>query len=463
MQLPGFEYSRRNLLGTVLLNAEVLLLNDRGTYICRNSLLVSSPFEMFIWGQMAWWHPVSLLILVTLQTTEALMVHDQPPSSLYNSRAMARAKRPITLNPYTGNGALCVLTYRWVLYTTMLTIVHRPGAHVLTTGKPLQYTPTASNTTLRLTLKDENARALDSSQIYSLTVLSLADIALSSTSANGNEYIRRSGQQNSTFATSYPPSDLHFWMTATDDLPLYAVTDVLRAIQDLTHYLHFLEVVFEVFSDTASFPFASGSLALENGTQLQPAKGKGLEYINLTTVNLTSAPSRSPIPSLPPISLTEYKKLESVAVDYDDLHNPLPIHAQSFADVADRILANITDLIIANQDDGPLPLLSAGNQRLLRYVDIFGSTLGISLLPVRLLGVEFTLGQAAMALRATEKRLGNGPMVESRMRFYVDGTMIGWGCLRYTNTSTFRCILPTGGTFSSVGSGKKFSFLGRGS
>lgn len=112
MQLPGFGYSRRNLLGTVLLNAEVLLLNDRGTYICRNSLLVSSPFEMAIWGQMAWWHPVSLLILVTLQTTEALTVHDQPPSSLYNSRAMARAERLITLKPYTGNGALCVLTYR---------------------------------------------------------------------------------------------------------------------------------------------------------------------------------------------------------------------------------------------------------------------------------------------------------------------------------------------------------------
>lgn len=347
----------------------------------------------------------------------------------------------------------------------MLTIVHRPGAqtwHLLTTGKPLQYTPTASNITLLLTLKDKNARALDSSQIYSLTVLSLADIAISSTSANGNEYIRQSGQ-NSTFATSYPPSDLHFWMTATDDLPLYAVTDVLRAIQDLTHYLYFLEVVFEVFSDTASLPFVSGSLALENGTQPQPAKGRGLEYINLTTVNLTGAPSRSPIPSLAPISLTEYNKLESVAVDYDDLNNPLPIHAQSFADVADRILANITDLILANQDDGPLPLLGAGNQRLLRNVDIWGSTLGISLLPVKLLGVEFTLGQAAMALRATEKRLGNGPMVESRMRFSVDGTMIGWGCLRYTNTSTFRCIMPIEGTFSSVGSGKKFSFLGRGS
>lgn len=75
-------------------------------------MLVSSRFEMAIWGQMAWWHPVSLLILVTLQTTEALVVHDQPPSSLYNSRAMARAERPIILKPYTGDGALCVLTYR---------------------------------------------------------------------------------------------------------------------------------------------------------------------------------------------------------------------------------------------------------------------------------------------------------------------------------------------------------------
>lgn len=348
----------------------------------------------------------------------------------------------------------------------MLTIVHRPGArtwHLLTTGEPLQYTPTASNTTLRLTLKDKNARALDSSQISSLTVLSLAEIAISSTSANGNGYIHQSGQKNSTFATSYPPSDLHFRMTATDDLPLYAVTDVLRAMQDLTHYLYFLEVVFDVFSDTSSPSIASGSLALETDSQTQPARGRGLEYLNLTTVNLTSAPSRPLTSSLAPISLTEYKKLESMAVDYDDLDNPLPIHAQSFADVADRILANITDLIIANQDDGLLPLRSSGDRRLLRDVDIWGSTLGISLLPVKLLGVDFTLGQAAVALRATQKRLGNGPMVESRMRFTKDGTMIGWGCLRYTNTSTFRCIMPTEELSSSVGSGKKFSFLGRGS
>lgn len=349
----------------------------------------------------------------------------------------------------------------------MLTVVHRPGArtwHLLSTGVPLLYTPTASNATLRLTLKDKHAQALDSSQIYSLTVLSLADIAISSTSANGNEYIRRqSGQQNSTFATSYPPSDLRFRMTATDDLPLYAVTDVLRAIQDLTHYLYFLEVVFEVFSDMTSSPIVSGSLALENDSQPQPARGRGLEYINLTTVNLTSAPSRPLISSPASISLTEYNKLESVAVDYDDLNNPLPIRAQSFADVADRILANITDLIIANQDDGLLPLQSANNERLLRDVDIWGSTLGISLLPVQHSGFNFTLGQAAMALKATQKRLGNRPFVESRMRITVDGTTVGWGCLRYTNTSTFRCVMPTEWSSSSVGRGKKFSFLGRGS
>lgn len=342
--------------------------------------------------------------------------------------------------------------------------VHRPSTqtwHLLATGVTLQYTPTASNTTLQLTRKDKNARALDSSQISSLTVLSLADIAISSTSVNGNEYIRQSGRENSTLATSYAPSDLHFRMTATDDLPLHAVTDVLRAMQDLTHYLYFLEVVFEVFSDTTSPPIASGSLALDNSFQPQTANGGKLDYIDLTTVNVTSTRSRPLISSHAPISLTDSNKLESVAVEYDDLNDPLPIHAQSFADVADHILANITDLIIANEGDGLLPLQSA-DKRFLRYVDIWGSTLGISLLP-NLEAVNFTLGQAAAALKATQKKLGDGPLVESRMRFTVDDQTIGWGCLRYTNTSTFRCIMSTEWSSVHVGSGEKFSFPGRGS
>ena len=342
-------------------------------------------------------------------------------------------------------------------------MMHRPGArrHLLATGPPLQYTPTASNTTLRFTLKDHKAQALDSSQIYSLTVLSLADIAISTAIATGNYDIRHSGQKNSTFATSYRPSDIRFSMSATDGLPIYAVTNVLRAMQDLTHYLYLLELVFEVFSDTSptSPPIASGSLALESGSEAHPVKGRDLEYVNPSAVNLTSAPSRPPLSPIDPVSRAKYNKLASVAVTYDDLKNPLSIHGQSFADVAVRILANITDLIIANQGDGLLPSRSTDGRRLLRYEDTWDSYLAVSLLPVNPLGINFTLGQAAMTLRDMQNRLNNGPMVESRMRITVDGTMVGWGCLRYTNTSDFRCILPTELSGSRVGSGKVFSLL----
>ena len=326
--------------------------------------------------------------------------------------------------------------------------MHRPVTknwHLLTTGQPLLYTPTASNTTLRITLKNNHAEILSSPKIYSLTVLSLADIAISTATTHGKGFLRPSGHENSTFATSYPPSNLHFMMTAFDYLPVYAVTDVLRGIQELTHYLYFLELVFDVFSDPSleSLPIASGCLALDCGSRVKTVQSRDLEYVNISATNSSAAPSRRLQSSTEPIQLTILNRLEAVSMTYEELKDPLPIQEQSFADVADRILANITDLIISDESDGLLPLSSTGNNgRLIRSVDTWGSTLGISLLQMNLPGINFTLDQAAMALKATQNNLNKGPMMESRMKIMVEGSLVGWGCLMYTNTSTWRCILP---------------------
>ena len=346
-----------------------------------------------------------------------------------------------------------------IIDTAMLIVAHRPvalGWSQLTTGLPLQYTPTASKTTLRITLKSNNAQPLVEKGIYSLTVLSLADIASSTTSTNGLEYIRHRSQQNSTFASSLLSPRIHFMITATDDLPIYVVTDVLRAMQELTHYLYFLEMVFEVFSDTdlTSFPIASGCLAIDCGLQRGTVLSRDLEYANFSATNLTAAPSRRLQSSLAPVTLVIPHEVESVAVAYDHLMDALSIPDQSFADVADRILTNITNLIIANRGDGPLPFYENTQRRLFHYVDTWGSSLGISLLPMNTPGVNFTLGQAVTALEATRDKMGLGSMMESKLEFTVDGTMIGWGCLRYTNTSAFRCIMPTAWTSSPVGSRK---------
>lgn len=340
----------------------------------------------------------------------------------------------------------------------MLIVAHRPVAlswSEITTGLPLLYTPTASKTTLRITLKNHNAQILNEKGIYSLTVLSLADIASSAAATNGLEYIRTNSQKNSTFAASLLYPHIHFMITATDDLPIYAVTDVLRAVQELTHYVYPLEMFFEVFSDTdpTSAPIASGCLARDCGFQSGMVLGRDLEYANFSATNVTAAPSRRRLQSsLAPVSLVIPHQVEGVKVAYDHLMNALPIPDQSFADVADRILANITSLIIANRGDGLLPIYKNTGRRLFHYVDTWGSSLGISLLQTDTPGVNFTLDQAVMALKGTQDKLGLGFMAESRLVFSVDGTMIGWGCLRYTNTSAFRCIMPT---YSSSGGSRK--------
>ena len=349
-----------------------------------------------------------------------------------------------------------------IWYSAMLTVAHRPVVqswNLFSTGLPIQYTPTASNSTLRLTLKSTKAQNLDSSGINILTALSLADIATSTATTHGNRYIPRDGRKNATFATSYLPSHLHFTVTSADDLPIYVVANVLRAMQELTHYLYPLEVVFEVFSDTSptSLPIASGCLALDCGSQTGVVESGGLQHVNLSATNFTDPPSRSLASSINPISLVELDHIKSLDVAYDELKDARSISDQSFADVADRILANITDLIIANQGDGLLPFYS-NQRRLFHYVDTWGSDLGISLLPTNALGVSFTLGQAAMALKTTQNNLTHGPLVESRLRIILDGRMVGWGCLRYQNTSEFRCFMPTPWTAASVGSGKYYHF-----
>ena len=349
--------------------------------------------------------------------------------------------------------------YPSIIYTAMLNVAHRPVAQLwslLTTGSPLQYTPTVSNTTLRLTLKGNNAGVLLENGIYSLTVLSLADIAESTASSNGLEYIQPRNQKNATFAASFLSPHIQFMVTATDNLPIYVVTDVLRAFQELTHYLYFLEMVFEVFSNTdpTSLPIASGCLALNCDNQGATVLKRGLEYANFSASNLTAAPSRRLQSSPAPVSLVMPHEVDSVVVSYDHLMDALSISDQTFADVADRILANITSLIIANGGDGPLPIYEKTQRRLFHYVDTWGSSLGISLLPMNTPGVNFTLAQAATALEVTRDKMGFGSMMESRLKFTVDGKMVGWGCLRYTNTSAFRCIMPSYWPSSEVSSRK---------
>ena len=353
------------------------------------------------------------------------------------------------------------MVYPWMNYTAILIVALRPIAVTwsdLTTGLPLQYTPTASKVTLRLTLKSRNAQGLSGKGIYSLTFDSLVDIALSTASTHGLEYIRPGSQKNATFAASLLSPHIHFKVTATDDLPIYVVTDVLRALQELTHYLYFLEIVFEVFSDAdpTSLPIASGCLAFDCGFQRGTGTmlSRDLEHANFSATNLTAAPSRRLQSSPAPVSLIRPVEDDSVAVAYDHLMDPLSISDQSFADLADRILANITNFIIANQGDGPLPFYGNTQRRLFHYVDTWGSNFGISLLSMNIPGIEFTLITAAMALQATRDKIGFGSMMESRLEFTVNGKMVGWGCLRYHNTSAFRCIMPTGGTYSSVGSRK---------
>ena len=326
---------------------------------------------------------------------------------------------------------------------------------MLTTGLPLRYTPTASNITIQFTLKGSNAQQITVSKVYDSTVLGLAYVVSSTVAIHGNEVFPRFAQKNSTFATSYPRSNLQFMMTTSNYLPIYAVADVLMGLQELTHYLYFLEMVFEVFSDTSptSLPIASGCLAFDCNSHIGTLQTRDLEYANLSTANFSTAPSRRLQSTVGPVLLTTSNdKYESVSVICQDLKDSLPIHSQSFADIATRMLANMTALIIANRGDGPFPRQSSGRRPMLRYVDTWGSNLALSLFPSEFSGADFTLGQAAKVLEITQNNLSNRPMVESRLKIELDGLTIGWGCLSYVNGSAWRCILPIGGTFSSVGS-----------
>lgn len=249
-------------------------------------------------------------------------------------------------------------------------------------------------------------------------------------------------------------------MTSFNELPIYAVTDVLKGLQELAHYLLFLELAFEVFSDldSTSPPIATGCLAfhcnIRIGGDVGTVHTTNLQYANFSADNFTSASSRQLQTSIAPIQLTTLDELEAIAVTYDDLNKPRAIHDQNFADVATRMLANITDLTIANQGDDLLPFSGHGSRRLLRCVDDWGSELDISLLAWNLLGNNFTLGQAATALKRTQEHLSNRPMVESRMTIMLDGSIVGWGCLSYGRL----CMMPTPGSTSSVGSRKESAF-----
>lgn len=354
----------------------------------------------------------------------------------------------VTLNDYSNGQAYClrspVARNRSLLGTD-------PGVH---------YTPTESNITLWLTVKGgNNAQLMQPSEIYNLTVLALADIVSSTITTKGNEDFPRSGQINSTFATS--TSNLQFMMTTSDRLPVYAVTDVLRALQELTHSIFFFwEVVFDVFSDASptSSPIASGCMAFHCGAQFETVQTRDLVYANVSAVNLTSAPSRR-LQSTSSLQLTTVDEPKALIVEYEDLKDALPIHDESFADVATRMLANITHLIIANHGDGPLPRPGPNKHPVLRVVDVRGSNLTISLLPVSVAGFNFTLGQAAMALKITQESLSARSMVESKLAIMLDGSMVGWGCLIYASTSKFRCLMPSPETTSSAGRCKESLFV----
>ena len=308
---------------------------------------------------------------------------------------------------------------------------------LLSTQGSLQYSPADSNITIRLTRKENTTQNIDPPLIYNLTVSGLAKIASFVVTSNGNEYFPHYGQENSTFATSDAPSSLQFMMSSSDPLPVYAVADVLRGMQELTHYLFFLEFTFEVFSQTSptTSPIASGYLAFSRVSPIGTVQGGIVELVNSTTGS-----SRELLSSTAPIQLVTPSKSKTISVTYEVVKDALEVYDQSYADVATSMLSNATNLIIANHGDGLLPSPSPGNGPYLRSVDTWGSTLAISLLPTDRQGSGFTLGQAATVLQAIQHKISSEPMMESKLVITFDGDVIGWGCLTYSNASSWRCI-----------------------
>ena len=302
-----------------------------------------------------------------------------------------------------------------------------------------------SNITIRLTKKENAAQNINPPLIYNLTVTGLAKIASMVVTSNGKEIFPQVGQENSTFATSdAPSSSLQFMMTSSDPLPVYAVADVLRGMQELTHYLFFLELTFEVFSQTSptTSPIASGYLAFPRLAPIGTVPSRILELVNSSVTNSSSKSSRELLSSTAPIQLVTPGKAKTISVTYEVVKDALDVYDQSYADVATRMLSNATNLIIANHGDGPIPSPGPGNGRVLHSVDTWGSTLAISLLPTDRQGSGFTLGQAATVLQAIQNNISNEPMMESKLLITLDGEMIGWGCLTYANASSWRCVMP---------------------
>ena len=337
---------------------------------------------------------------------------------------------------------------------------------LLSTQGVLQYSPTDSNITIQLTKKGNAAHELSSPLIYNLTVQGLAEIASLVVTSNGNVNLPNAGQENSTFTMSdVASSGLHFMMTSPGSLPVYVVADVLRGMQELTHYLLFLEFTFEVFSQTSptSSPLASGYLSFFLVSfHNEKVQKRGLELVdpsvadssvtnssvtdssinNSSTTNSSADTSRELLSPVTPIQLVAPKpsKGKTVSVTYESVKDAIQVYDQSYADVATRILSNVTDLIIANHGDGLIPSPGPPFGRVLHAEDTWGSTLTVSLLPIERSGAGFTLGQAAMALQAVQDELNDGPVMESKLEIRLGDAMIGWGCLTYANASAWRCI-----------------------
>ncbi|KAM0800050.1 hypothetical protein BDR22DRAFT_889716 [Usnea florida] len=376
---------------------------------------------MCSWKKLAAWRPVSLVVLLALHTSAAIVRHPKASSSLGASELIARAEESATLEPYTGTGA-----------------VPTPKAwSLLSTQGSLQNSPTDSNITIRLT-KENAGHEISSPLIYNLTVQGLAKLASLVVASDGDEDLPKVGQENSTFATSVASSGVQFVMTSSASLPVYAVADVLRGMQELTHYLLFLEFNFEVFSQTSPTlsPLASGHLGFFLVSfHNEKAQKRGLELVDPSAANpsvansVTNSTTNSSIDTSrellsPPTPIQLVAPIisqgDTFSVTYKTLKDALEVYDQSYADVATRILSNVTDLIIANHGDGLIPSPGPGSGRVLRAVDTWGSPLAVSLLPFDRSGAGFTLGQAATALEAIQYRLSEGPILESQLEIVVN-------------------------------------------
>ena len=330
----------------------------------------------------------------------------------------------------------------------------------------LQYSPTDSNITIQLTKKYNAAHEISSPLICNLTVQGLAKLASLVVTSDGDEDLPNAGQEDSTFTTSDAASSgVQFMMTSSGSLPIYVVADVLRGIQELTHYLLFLEFTFEVFSQTSptSSPLASGHLSFFLASfHNEKEQKRGLELVdpsvaspsvtnssvtgssitNSSTTNTSIDTLRELLTAVTPIQLVAPKpsKVNTISVTYETLKDALEVYDQSYADVATRFLSNIMDLIIANHGDGFIPSPGPPFGRFLHAQDIWGSTFIVTLLPIARSGAGFTLGQAAMALQAVQNKFNDGPILESKLEIREDGRKIGWGCLSYSNGSSWRCL-----------------------